>query len=29
VVGCAGAWRQLGTGAIVTVDGDAGLVHMT
>jgi phosphohistidine swiveling domain-containing protein len=26
VVGCAGAWTQLGDGALVTVDGDAGLV---
>ena len=28
VVGCAGAWTQLGDGMQVTVDGDAGRVHI-
>ncbi|MBC7978386.1 MAG: hypothetical protein H7138_25660, partial [Myxococcales bacterium] len=28
VVGCAGAWSQLGDGVVVTVDGDAGQVHL-
>lgn len=28
VVGCAGAWTQLGDGALVSVDGDAGLVTL-
>jgi pyruvate,water dikinase len=27
VVGCAGAWTQLGNGTLVSVDGDAGLVE--
>ena len=28
VVGCAGAWSQLAEGALITVDGDAGLVRV-
>jgi pyruvate,water dikinase len=28
VVGCAGAWTQLSDGALVSVDGDAGLVEL-
>jgi pyruvate,water dikinase len=28
VVGCAGAWTQLIDGALIAVDGDAGLVSV-
>jgi pyruvate,water dikinase len=28
VVGCAGAWTQLAVGALIAVDGDAGLVSV-
>jgi phosphohistidine swiveling domain-containing protein len=28
VVGCAGAWAQLTDGAVISVDGDAGLVGL-
>jgi pyruvate,water dikinase len=28
VVGCAGAWAQLTDGAVISVDGDAGLVEL-